>query len=274
MTERTAFIFCVAKELLEGIVLDHNANFLARQLSGLGYRVCSIQVLDDVEEEIVLAIEQALARRPGVIVTTGGLGPGHTDVTRDSVAAATKRPLRLDDEAKEMLATSYRRLFAKGLVDSAELDEERLRMAQVPEGATCHENPIGTAPALRLQIGETELFVLPGTPEEMHSLFQMFVEPAITAEGPGPRKQARQVIYPGRDESAIARLLRDLSRRHPGVQSRARSEGAADAMVMRITLFGEHTDSAELEQLLDAAEADLRSRLGLEVGSLPGADAE
>jgi molybdenum cofactor synthesis domain-containing protein len=270
---RTAHVFCIARELLEGLVLDHNANFLAGRLSGLGYRVASIQVLDDLEEEIAPALERALATKPAVIVTTGGLGPGNTDVTRDGVARALRLPLCLDESAKEMLARSYRRLFAKGIVDDPALHEERLRMARVPEGAKCFENPIGTAPAVLVGVGETLLFMLPGTPEEMQRLFDLCVVPTVVGEGPGTRKKARHIAYQGRDESAIVRMLRDLNRRHHGIHSRARTEGTSENIVIRITLFGEHSDEQELDALLDRAEADLRARLGLEVqGSLFGGD--
>lgn len=265
MTQRTAYIFCIARELLEGTVLDRNANYLAGRLTERGYRVVSIQVLDDIEEQIAPAVQRALQERPTVIITTGGLGPGHTDVTREAIARATGRSLHLDPAAREMLATSYRRLFAKGMVEDAELHEDRLRMAEVPQGGVCYENPIGTAPAIRLQIADTDLFLLPGTPVEMQRLFQLYVDAALSAEGHGIVKKARHIVYPGADESAISRLLRDLNRRHPGIHSRARADGSGDEAVLRITLFAEHPDENHLDALLERAEADLRSRLGLEV---------
>jgi molybdenum cofactor synthesis domain-containing protein len=251
--------------LLEGTVLDRNANYLAGRLNERGYRVTSIQVLDDVEAQIAAAVQQALTQRPGIIITTGGLGPGHNDVTRESIARAIGRSLNLDAAAREMLATSYRRLFAKGMVEDAELHEDRLRMAEVPEGGTCFENPIGTAPAVRLEVDDTILFLLPGTPVEMQRLFQLYIDPALAAEGQGNIKKARHIVYPGADESAISRLLRDLNRRHPGIHSRARADGSGEDAVLRITLFTEHADESQLDALLERAEADLRSRLGLEV---------
>lgn len=272
LTQRTAYIFCIARELLEGTVLDRNANYLAGRLNERGYRVTAIQVLDDVEEQIAAAVQRALGQRPSAIITTGGLGPGHTDVTREAIARATGRSLRMDAAAREMLATSYRRLFAKGMVDDAELHEDRLRMAEVPEGGVCYENPIGTAPAVRLTVDKTVLFMLPGTPVEMQRLFQLYVDPALAADE-GNVKKARHIIYPGADESAISRLLRDLNRRHPGIHSRARGDGSGEDAVLRITLFAEHHDENQLEALLERAEADLRSRLGLEVqGGVESAD--
>ena len=79
-----------------------------------------------------------------------------------------------DDRAVDMLGKSYKRLAAKGIVESADLNEDRSSMADVPEGAICYENPIGTAPAVRLRIDETTFFLLPGVPEEMRELHEEY----------------------------------------------------------------------------------------------------
>lgn len=250
-------------------MLDRNANFMAERLSGMGVRVVSIQVLDDVPEEMVAAFRRALEREPAYILTTGGMGPGHDDRTRECVAEATGLPLVLDERAREMLEKSYRRLFAKGLVEDPVLNEERLKMARVPKGSVCYENPIGTAPAVSLRVGKTTFFLLPGVPEEMQRMFQLYVAPALLAEGTGSYRKARHIEYPGSDESALSRMLADLVRRHPGVQAKARPHGSGTDAGLRITLFGEHSDEKELDRLLGDAEADLRARLGLEVGDPP-----
>ena len=265
MTANTALIFCVGRELLEGLVLDRNANFMASQVSEAGCHVRSIQVLDDEKPEMIAAFRAALATKPSFIFTTGGMGPGHDDFTRECMAEAAAVPLIQDKHAVEMLEKSYRRLHAKGIIDDPEVNEVRLGMANVPQGSMCYENPIGTAPAVRLRIGGTLVFMLPGVPEEMQGMFRTHVLPAMKSEGPGTSKRSVHIDYPGRDESAISRLLADLTRRHTGVRSKARLQGSPDSMWTQITLFGEHTDSAELDSLLARAEADLRARLGLEI---------
>ena len=74
----------------------------------------------------------------------------------------------------------------------------------------------------------------------------------------------------GGDESALKRILTDIPRRFPGINPRARViSGGGDVVSLRISLFGEHTDAAVLDDLLERAEADLRSRLGLEMGARP-----
>lgn len=265
MSQNSAYIFCIGRELLEGLVLDRNANFMAGQLNAAGCRVLSIQVLGDDEEAMVKAFQDALDDDPGYIFTTGGMGPGHDDITRQCVAKAAKLQLQPDETATEMVAKSYRRLFAKGIVGDPELNDERAKVATLPEGAECYENPIGTAPAVRLPVGETQFFLLPGVPQELQRMFNLYALPTIHADGPWTSKKTRHVDYPGRDESALTRALADMARRYPGLRARAKLQGDDPELGIRITITGEHTDGTELDSLLERAEADLRARLGLEV---------
>ena len=144
-------------------------------------------------------------------------------------------------------------------------------MASVPEGSVVYENPIGAAPAVRLKVGDTTFFLLPGVPEEMQQLFNLYVVPALAADGPGVVKKARHVEWPGGDESALKRILTDINRRFPEIHTRARVMGSDENISLRVSLFGEHADEAELDAVLGRAEADLRARLGLEVTTRPDA---
>lgn len=264
LSQKNVLIFCVGRDLLEGSVLDRNAHFMADRISDLAFRVQSIHILDDVGEEMVAAFQNALAQKPAFILVTGGMGPGVDDLTRESMAKASGRPLRQDKQAVEMLAKSYRRWFAKGIVEDSELNEARLSIADVPEGSICYENPIGTAPAVRLKVDNTTIFLLPGVPAELQRLFTLYVVPALSSEGPGTLKKAIHVEWPGGDESALKRTLTDIGRHYPGLSSRARVQGD-DEVSIRISLFAEHADEAELDRMLEKAEADLRARLGLEL---------
>jgi len=269
LSKTDSSIFCIGRELLDGIVLDRNANFMAGQLTESGCRVRSIQVLDHEREVMVAAFRDAIAKKVRYVCTTGGLGPGHDDITRECVAESADLPLHQDDAAAEMIGRAYRRLFARGVVEHPELNEDRLRMAQVPEGSICYENPIGTAPAVQLPAGETTFFLLPGMPEEMRRLFSLHVIETVRQANPGAPRQSRIIEYPGRDESAISRVMADLSRRYPDIHGKVRTHGEAG---IRITIFSDEHDTTVMIKNLELAEADLRARLGLEVGRNPVSD--
>ena len=232
---------------------------MAKSIDKLAFRVQAVHILDEVGPEMVHAFQTALAQKPAYIITTGGMGPGHDDITRECVSRAAELPRRAPTRAGRR-----RRLRAKGVVDVAELNEDRLTMADIPEGSVCYENPMGTAPAVRLKVDETTFFLLPGVPEEMQRLFDLYVIPALAADGPGIVKKARHVEWPGGDESALKRILTDINRRFPEIHTRARAIGD-EKTSLRVSLFGEHADEDELDSLLSRAEADLRARLGLEI---------
>ena len=265
MTEKTAIIFCVGRELLEGHVLDRNAHYMATHLTESGVRVRTIQVVDDVEGEIIAAVQHALTLRPTYILMTGGLGPGIHDLTRAAAAKAVEMPLVPDATARGYVANSYRRWHAKGIVEDAELNEERLKLAMIPEGATLWENHLGTAPALCLDKGGTKVFLLPGQPEELRLLFNDYVRKIVEAETAEDFREFVHIDFAGGDESLMPRLLGDLGRRHSRVQARSRLLSADRGSGIRITLSVEGSDKVTLSEALRAAAADLRARLGLEI---------
>ena len=269
MFDKSVIILCVSREILEGTVVDRNAAFIANRIDDLGYRVRTIQVVDRVETEMVAAIQWAFEQRPSFVLLTGGMGPNWDDNSRVCAAKAFGLQMVEDPKALEYIKSAYRRMHAKGLVDAEELTEARAGMARVPKGAVCYENPIGTAPAVQLKVGNTTLFLLPGVPAEMQRLFTLHVLPAMSAEGPTTVRSERQVDYHGHDESAISRLLSDVARAHAGVSLRTRVQGTDEGRTIRIMLVAENEDPVALEETLDRAEADLRDRLGVDVPSPP-----
>lgn len=273
MKQRTTIIFCIGRELLEGQVLDRNANFIASNLTQLGFHVRTIQVLDDVKAEMVAAFRWAIEQKPTFVLTTGGMGPGIHDITRACAAEAAGLERVLDERAREFLAASYRRLVAKGVVADAELTDERLEMARLPKGSVCFENTGGTAPGVSFLANKTRFFLLPGAPEELRRMFHQFVVPFVEKEAPAAFRESVQIDYPGGDESLISRVLGDLHRRHPAVVSRARLQGADQNVSIRIvmTVGGDESrgpaanDASALRRELAQASAELRARLGLEL---------
>ena len=68
------------------------------------------------------------------LFTTGGIGPTHDDITVDAIAAAFGVPVVVHPEARTILEDYYRDR-------PGGLNEARLRMARVPEGAELIANP-------------------------------------------------------------------------------------------------------------------------------------
>jgi len=154
---RTAAVLVIGNEILSGRTKDVNLGFLAEQLTSLGIRLREARVVADVEADIVAAVNQTRAAYDYVF-TTGGIGPTHDDITSACVAKAFGVPLLLDERAVALLTRHY---------PPGQLNEARLRMAQVPQGASLVDNPVSTAPGF--QIGN--VFVLAGVPSIMQAMF-------------------------------------------------------------------------------------------------------
>jgi nicotinamide-nucleotide amidase len=267
--DKSVIILVVSREILEGTVVDRNAAFIANRIDDLGYRVRTIQVVDRVEAEMVAALRWALEQRPAFVIMTGGLGPNWDDNTRRCLAKAANLPLEQDPNALEQIKSAYRRMNAKGIITEVELTEARAGMASVPKGSICYENTVGTAPAVQLKVGSTTTFLLPGVPAEMQRLFTQHVLPAMSAEGPTTVRAERQLDYHGHDESAISRILAEVAKHHPKVSLRTTVRGTEEALTIRIRLVAEHTDPVALDEMLERAEHDLRTRLGIDVHTRP-----
>jgi molybdenum cofactor synthesis domain-containing protein len=193
----SAVVCTVGNEIVSGDVENTNASWLARRLGELGIEVRLLAaVRDDVEE--IAAFLRAEKDRVGLVVVTGGLGGTPDDVTREAVAAA----FGVSHEEIPELADDLRGRFdPKGLGDYA------ARWANLPQGAVPLENPLGGAPGFVLG----NVHVLPGLPSEMEAMFE-----ALADRFQGRPIGAWRRRY-GTGEGQIVDVLKEATRRHPGV---------------------------------------------------------
>lgn len=152
----TAAVLVVGNEILSGRTKDANLPHIADRLAGIGIPVREARVVPDVEAAVVDAVN-ALRERHTYVFTTGGIGPTHDDITSACVAKAFGVALERNADAVGRLERHY----AAGM-----LNEARLRMADIPAGATLIDNPISAAPGFRLG----NVFVLAGVPTIMQAM--------------------------------------------------------------------------------------------------------
>lgn len=160
MSEKTvtACLLVIGNEILSGRTKDANLPWLAEQLNAIGVRLMEARVIPDVEDVIVRTVNDVRARFDYVL-TTGGIGPTHDDITAECIAKAFGVRLLQHPEAVAILKSHYK--------NPADLNAMRLRMANVPEGGTLIDNPISRAPGF--QIGN--VFVMAGVPKIMQAMF-------------------------------------------------------------------------------------------------------
>ena len=195
----TACVLIIGNEILSGRTPDANLAFLAEGLNGVGIRVREARVIPDDTGAIVGTVNE-VRRAFDYVFTTGGIGPTHDDITAQCMADAFGVALIVHPEARRLLETHY---------PPGHLNEARLRMAMVPEGAILLPNPISRAPGF--QIGN--VFVLPGVPSIMQRIFEQLKYRLV-----GGEKVLSRSISCHLGEGTLAHDLGDLQQRYPDVE--------------------------------------------------------
>ncbi|NHJ86246.1 MAG: competence damage-inducible protein A [Asgard group archaeon] len=164
-------IISFGNELLNGKTLNTNAHWLAQQITKLGGKLTRITTVSDSISIMTKIISEALERKPKIILTTGGMGTTFDDLALAALAKATNRELYKNQEAIDLIKERLENL--KNFNDiELELNENRLRMAMVPVGATVLKNRAGSAPGVMIKENETMIFCMPGVPREMKAIFE------------------------------------------------------------------------------------------------------
>src|SRR5580765_5169724 len=132
----TAAVLVIGDEILSGRTQDVNVATIARFLGELGIDLGEVRIVPDIEKEIVSALN-ALRTRYTYVLTTGGIGPTHDDITADAVGKALGLPVAHHPEAMALLSRRY---------PPGEFNESRQRMARTPQGASLIRNPVSVAP--------------------------------------------------------------------------------------------------------------------------------
>lgn len=154
---KTAAVVIIGNEILSGKTQEANLAFLGRRLSELGIELREARIVPDEAEEIIATLD-ACRNRYTYVITTGGIGPTHDDITSATVARCFNVPLVRNAEALDCLKRYYK---------NGSINDARLKMADVPEGATLIINPVSGAPGFYLD----NVFVLPGVPVIMQAMF-------------------------------------------------------------------------------------------------------
>jgi molybdenum cofactor synthesis domain-containing protein len=192
----TAAVMIIGDEILSGRTQDTNLNFIAKYLGTYGVDLCEARVVGDIKEEIIAALN-TLRARYDYVITTGGIGPTHDDITADCVAEAFGVELYEHPEIIEMMSKRW----------GGELNAARRRMARVPEGGSLVKNAVQGPPGF--QIGN--VFVLAGVPMVMRGMMDDVVPRLRT----GAVVVSKTVRVEGAGEGVIAEPLAALAKAHP-----------------------------------------------------------
>ena len=221
-----------------------------------------ITVLPDDQDVITEEMGRA-ASRCDVVIVTGGLGPTVDDLTRQAAIALLGGHTELKNEITESIEKRFREL-------GIETPESYRDLARIPAGARILSNSVGAAPGLELKYGRCDIYLLPGVPAEMHSIFQSCVLPEISS-GDGEKKTVLHIF--GLMETSVEERLSSLFGENmkkeisitadpTGIKLYLPGRLVKDDTIDRLrNLFGSHIFSISSEKMEDLV-MDLLKRSG------------
>jgi molybdenum cofactor synthesis domain-containing protein len=194
----TAAVLVIGDEILSGRTKDKNIGYIAEYLTDLGIDLKEVRVVADDEAAIVEAVN-ALRHRWTYVFTTGGIGPTHDDITAECVAKAFGVPIGYDPRAVAIM----RERFAEH-----ELNEARMRMTRIPEGADLVLNKVSRAPGFWLG----NVVVMAGIPTVMQAMLDEVAPKLKTGV-----KVLSQTVRADAKEGDIGTPLGEIAKAYPEV---------------------------------------------------------
>ena len=191
---KTAGIVIIGNEVLSGKTQDINSYFFCAELRQLGVEVRKIATIPDDIETIGREVA-AFSKRFDFVFTSGGVGPTHDDVTIEGIAhgfgLSVVRHPDIERRIRDRLG--------------GDVNEARLRMANVPEGATL----LATDALFAQIVNIRNVYIFPGIPsilqERFHAIKERFRDAPFYLKN----------VYVRYGEGIIAATLNDLLTKFP-----------------------------------------------------------
>ena len=231
---KTAGIVIIGNEVLSGKTQDINSHFFCTELRRLGVEVQKISTIQD-EIELIGQEVASFSQRYDYVFTSGGVGPTHDDVTIDGIAHGFGlKVVRHPDIERRM----RQRL-------GNQVNEARLRMANVPEGAKLLATEALFAPIVNIR----NVYIFPGIPsilqERFHAIKEMFRDTPYYLKN----------VYVRYGEGVIAEMLNELLVKFPKLM--LGSYPVLDVPEYKVKVTLESKDQSYLDQALQAFIASL-----------------
>jgi molybdenum cofactor synthesis domain-containing protein len=194
----TAAVLVIGDEILSGRTKDKNIGYIADYLTAIGIDLKEVRVVSDDEAAIVSALN-ALRKTYTYVFTTGGIGPTHDDITADCIAKAFSVKIDYHPVAMQILKDRMAKI-------GGELNEARMRMARIPDGAELVTNKVSGAPGF--WIGN--VIVMAGVPSIMQAMLDEVAPKLKTGT-----KLISETIRADAKEGDVGTELGAIAKAHP-----------------------------------------------------------
>lgn len=231
-------LIIIGDEILSGRTLDKNTQHIAKTCGRVGIDLKEVRVIPDVKQKIIDTIHE-LEKEFDYIFTTGGIGPTHDDITAESVAAAFGVELIRHPKAYSLLEEYY---------GTENLNEGRIKMSYVPEGAELIENPVTIAPGFRMG----KVYTMAGVPKIMQAMLDAVIDDLDHGV-----QIISKTLNVSVAESVVATLLSDVQQNYSEVSIGSYPYMSNDYNVKGTNVVFRCQDEGQI----DAALAELQAKL-------------
>ena len=197
--QRTAALIIIGNEILSGRTQDKNLAFVATFMNQRGIRLKETRVVLDDYDAIIEAVN-ICRKKYDYVITTGGIGPTHDDITPEAISRAFDVPYEYHPEAVLDLKKHYKPEM---------LNEARMKMAKMPKGSRLIRTPMSGAPAFAYE----NVYVLAGVPKIMQSMLESVS--GEFGEGPAMLTRSMTCLLP---EGTVAEGLTQVQNNHPNLE--------------------------------------------------------
>ncbi len=226
----TVGVMLIGDEILSGSIKDRNSDYVIQRFTPIGYDVREIRVIPDDRSRIG-GTARALSAEYQIVISSGGVGPTHDDITFEGIAEGFNVPLV---ESQRILSFLHER-YGERMHDDLE------RMARVPDGADVLLEEIGSPwPVVRFR----NVYVLPGLPRA----FEDKIDRICASLTPNGTFHGGQVFLTA-DESDYVTWLNAFQLRHPELSVGSYPYWDQPEYQTKITIRGR--DAASVAHALD-----------------------
>jgi len=203
---KTVGILVVGDEILKGMTMDTNTKTAAKALRKECLKLSRAVVVSDDVHEIATEIRR-LRNEVDVVVTSGGVGPTHDDVTIKGVAEALGRDLVYNEEMAKLLQIKMNHNNTKP--PNNDFTSAQIKMATLPSNTKLRYLSTDEWPVLQCR----NIFILPGVPE----FFEKKIKNVATYLSSQLERSVAYKIVLSIDEQSIVDILNNAVKNHPKV---------------------------------------------------------
>ena len=191
-------VLIIGNEILSAQIKDENLAYILPKINELGYSLSEVRIVGDEIQQISKSF-QDLSDISDVVISSGGVGPTHDDVTLKALALSQNDKLAENAELIPIL----RHFFGN------ELSEGAVRMAEVPEKSEIIQFDKESWPIIK----SGNCYVMPGVP----SIFRKKCDKLLESFPKGNVVYSAS-LWVSTEEISFAEKLNEIQKSHASVQ--------------------------------------------------------